>query len=185
MLSMGKPIKDPCHCAGLWNGHMGLLQKICTRWRVAATEDCAAGREHRWEESRLQVILHQRSILQGYAHACTAEDDFWPPAAFCSALAHMTSGSPHGCRYVQLPINAAMTEAWEQSFQTVKVDGAVHKLTFMQAAARLGVGVFASASLREGALLQDTALEVCCRACLQSLRPLITLGLLDMLVSLR
>ena len=69
-----------------------------------------------------------------------------------------------------------MTEAWEQSFQTVKVDGAVQKLTFMQAAARLGVGVFASASLREGALLQDTALEVRCRACLQSLGPLITLG---------
>ena len=105
-----------------------------------------------------------------------AEDNVWPPAAFCAALAHMTSRNPHGCRYVQLPINAAMPEAWEQSFQTVEIDGAVQKLTFMQAAARLGVGVFASASLREGALLQDTALEVRCRACLQSLGPLIALG---------
>ena len=64
------------------------------------------------------------------------------------------------CRYVQLPINAGMTEAWEQPYQSVEVDGIAKQLTFMQAAARLGVGVFASAALREGALLQDKSLEV-------------------------
>lgn len=55
-----------------------------------------------------------------------------------------------------------MTEAWEQHLQTVEVEGIVQQLTFMQAAARLGIGVFASAALREGALLEDTALEVQC-----------------------
>ena len=61
---------------------------------------------------------------------------------------------------MQLPINAGMTEAWEQRYQIVKIDETVQQLSFMQAAARLGVGVFASAALREGALLQDTSLEV-------------------------
>ena len=63
-------------------------------------------------------------------------------------------------RYVQLPINAGMREAWEQHYQVIDVNGTAKRLTFMQAAARLGVGVFASAALREGALLQDTSLEV-------------------------
>ena len=53
-----------------------------------------------------------------------------------------------------------MRESWEQRYQVVEVDGTAKQLTFMQAAARLGVGVFASAALREGALLQDTSLEV-------------------------
>ena len=53
-----------------------------------------------------------------------------------------------------------MIEAWEQQYQIVKIDGTVKQLSFMQAAARLGVGVFASAALKEGALLQDTSLEV-------------------------
>ena len=53
-----------------------------------------------------------------------------------------------------------MTEAWERQYQIVKIDDTVKQLSFMQAAARLGVGVFASAALKEGALLQDTSLEV-------------------------
>jgi len=53
-----------------------------------------------------------------------------------------------------------MTEAWEQRYQIVKIHATVKELSFMQAAARLGVGVFASAALKEGVLLQDTSLEV-------------------------
>ncbi len=63
-------------------------------------------------------------------------------------------------RYVQLPINARMREAWEQEWQAVDVDGKTQKKTFMAAAARLGVGVFASAPLLEGELLKDEALRV-------------------------
>ena len=58
-----------------------------------------------------------------------------------------------------------MTEAWEQRWQTVKFEDTVRQLTFMQAAARLGVGVFASAALKEGALLLDSVLEVITPAC--------------------
>lgn len=49
------------------------------------------------------------------------------------------------------------------------VEGSALNKTFMEAAARLGVGVFASAPLQEGKLLQDSHLKVsrspaCCLA---------------------
>ena len=81
-------------------------------------------------------------------------------ATFNEALCAFVTMSICMYRYVQLPINAGMTEAWEHRYQVVEVDGTAKQLTFMQAAAQLGVGVFASAALREGALLQDTSLEV-------------------------
>ena len=88
------------------------------------------------------------------------------PQKSCMELAdgYVSFGHPI-CRYVQLPINAGMTEAWEQRWQTVKTEDTVRQLSFMQAAARLGVGVFASAALQEGSLLQDSALEVIAPAC--------------------
>lgn len=61
---------------------------------------------------------------------------------------------------MQLPINAAMREAWEEKWQTVELDGETKQLSFMEAAARLGVGVFASGPLLEGTLLKDAALQV-------------------------
>lgn len=88
---------------------------------------------------------------------------------FIKALCVFVKTSLCMCRYVQLPINAGMTEAWEQRYQVVEVDGTAKPLTFMQAAAQMGVGVFASAALREGALLQDTSLEVQPYVCIISL----------------
>lgn len=65
------------------------------------------------------------------------------------------------CRYVQLPINVAMREAWVQKWQTVELEeGGSRNMTFVEAAARLGVGVFASGPLLEGTLLKDAALKV-------------------------
>ena len=64
------------------------------------------------------------------------------------------------CRYVQLPINAVMREAWEEKWQTVELEGVTKQLSFMEAAARLGVGVFASGPLLEGTLLKDATLQV-------------------------
>ncbi len=62
---------------------------------------------------------------------------------------------------MQLPINAGMREAWEERWQSVEADGGGAKqVSFMEAAARLGVGVFASGPLLEGALLQDDTLMV-------------------------
>ncbi len=71
------------------------------------------------------------------------------------------------CRYIQLPINAGMREAWEPSWQSVRPagappsDAASLKLPVTAAAAQLGLGVFASGSLGEGSLLRDRQLLVC------------------------
>jgi hypothetical protein len=53
-----------------------------------------------------------------------------------------------------------MREAWEPKWQTVDADGAAVQKTFVEAAARLGVGIVASAPLQEGILLQDADLQV-------------------------
>ena len=53
-----------------------------------------------------------------------------------------------------------MREAWEEKWQTVEFDGVTKQMTFMEAAARLGVGVFASGPLLEGTLLEDPKLMV-------------------------
>ena len=77
-------------------------------------------------------------------------------------------------RYVQLPINAAMPEAWKEKWQSMpapalrddgRLDAATPEGTvmgsLMEAAARLGVGIFASGPLQEGQLLGDRHLQVC------------------------
>ncbi|KAK9862643.1 hypothetical protein WJX84_010934 [Apatococcus fuscideae] len=88
------------------------------------------------------------------------------------ALAKDIGGLDHGFRYVQLPINAAMPEAWRERWQsmptrTLHDDGRLDVATavetvmgsLMEAAARLGVGVFASGPLQEGQLLGDRHLQ--------------------------
>lgn len=85
-------------------------------------------------------------------HACTMQYQGWPRAAIHALR--------HGRRYVQLPINAGMREAWEEPWQMVELDGGRDQLCLMAAAARLGVGVFASGPLLEGTLLKDDALMV-------------------------
>ena len=65
------------------------------------------------------------------------------------------------CRYIQLPINVQMPEAWQQPWQPVPVPGAPHEMVpLMEAAARQQVGVFGSGPLQEGSLLQGSALLV-------------------------
>jgi len=66
-------------------------------------------------------------------------------------------------RYVQLPINVAMREAWQQPWQALAprpaapgAAGTPQWLPLTAAAARLGVGVMASGPLSEAALLKDT-----------------------------
>ncbi|CAD7696553.1 unnamed protein product [Ostreobium quekettii] len=65
-------------------------------------------------------------------------------------LAREVGGRNHGFRYIQLPISLTMDEAWSQSWQTVNGRSA----SLMEAAAELGVGVFASGPLQEGDLLK-------------------------------
>ena len=67
---------------------------------------------------------------------------------------------------MQLPINAGMREGWEQPWQAIRPEGqpagaaASLKLPAVEAAARLGLGVFASGPLGEGSLLEDKQLLV-------------------------
>ena len=66
--------------------------------------------------------------------------------------------------YIQLPINAGMREAWQQPWQAIRPAGqpggapASLKVPAVEAAARLGLGVFASGPLGEGSLLRDEKL---------------------------
>lgn len=60
-------------------------------------------------------------------------------------------------RYVQLPINTGMLEAVEKPWQPI---GSARMVTLLQAAAELGVGVFASGPLAEGTILSDGKLRV-------------------------
>ena len=72
-----------------------------------------------------------------------------------------TDTAPCG-RYIQLPVNLGMPEAWQGSGHTWPSvgEGAPGNGSILEAAAHLGVGVFASAPLQEGQLLQDTSLRV-------------------------
>ena len=103
-------------------------------------------------------------------------------------------------RYIQLPINAAMREAWQPSWQSVRAPGASAdepaslKLAVTEAAAQLGLGVFASGPLGEGSLLSDRQLLVradglpwwrTCRLVLSSTRTCIRAWLMHSLLHCR
>jgi aryl-alcohol dehydrogenase-like predicted oxidoreductase len=60
-------------------------------------------------------------------------------------------GEGHGFKWVQLPISLAMPEAVGTKTQVVKGE----KMTFMEAARRLGVHVASSGSIAQGELAQD------------------------------
>ena len=66
-------------------------------------------------------------------------------------------------RYVQLPVNVGMPEAWRDAWQVLpaKVGAQEQMGTLLEAAGQLGVGVFASGPLQEGQLVQDGTLQVC------------------------
>lgn len=68
-------------------------------------------------------------------------------------------------RYVQLPINVAMREAWREPWQLLEQHGQPpdsdpQMLPLTAVAARLGVGVFASGPLSEAGVLRDSGLMV-------------------------
>jgi hypothetical protein len=84
----------------------------------------------------------------------------------------MNQGISTICRYIQLPINLGMPEAWSESYQTVdgRTDGrATENVSLLRAAGRLGVGVFASGPLAEGKAMADQFAVV--RSCVTSSLP--------------
>jgi len=64
-------------------------------------------------------------------------------------VAREVGGETHGFRFVQLPFNIAMSEALTEKNQRI----ADEPLTTFEAARRLGLGVFTSATLGQGRLL--------------------------------
>eukprot|EP00899_Mesostigma_viride_P013779 jgi/Mesvir1/22401/Mv17889-RA.1 len=81
-------------------------------------------------------------------------------------LAVAVAGTDHGFKFVQLPINAAMLEAWNQPWQAFRPPGASEAKmdTLLEVAARLGVGVFASGPLQEGSLPSTSKASAIARA---------------------
>jgi aryl-alcohol dehydrogenase-like predicted oxidoreductase len=67
------------------------------------------------------------------------------------SVAESAGGKDHGFRFIQLPYNLAYSEALLLKNQQVGSDG---NLTILEAAAKLGVGVFTSIPLFQGRLLQ-------------------------------
>ncbi|HKY45542.1 MAG TPA: aldo/keto reductase, partial [Pyrinomonadaceae bacterium] len=70
-------------------------------------------------------------------------------------LARQVGGEEHGFRFIQLPFNLAMPEATANRNETL--DG--EQLTVVDAAQRLGVTVVASASLLQGRIDPQTAIQ--------------------------
>eukprot|EP00195_Chlamydomonas_chlamydogama_P005244 CAMPEP_0202907644 /NCGR_PEP_ID=MMETSP1392-20130828/43368_1 /ASSEMBLY_ACC=CAM_ASM_000868 /TAXON_ID=225041 /ORGANISM="Chlamydomonas chlamydogama, Strain SAG 11-48b" /LENGTH=441 /DNA_ID=CAMNT_0049596647 /DNA_START=275 /DNA_END=1600 /DNA_ORIENTATION=- len=73
------------------------------------------------------------------------------------ALAEAVGGSTHGLRFVQLPISAGMPEAFTvRGWQPLDANASAIEAnkTFLEVAAALKVGVFASGPLQEGELLR-------------------------------
>ncbi|MFQ6025039.1 MAG: aldo/keto reductase [Nitrosopumilaceae archaeon] len=70
------------------------------------------------------------------------------------ALAKEVGGNEHGFKFVQLPFNMYLDQAYMKKNQTVNG----HELSILQAAQNLGVGIFASVPLMQSKLLGPGAL---------------------------
>lgn len=90
------------------------------------------------------------------AYGCATWNGFRQPAESAGHLnleeivgiAHETGGSSHHLRFVQLPINLAMSEGVRAPTQTL----GSKKVSLLEAAAELGIAVVASASLMQSQL---------------------------------
>ena len=71
----------------------------------------------------------------------------------CAGIAEKAGGKQHGFRFIQLPYNLAYSEALLLRNQSV---GTEKNLTILEAAKRLGIGVFTSIPLFQGRLLEAT-----------------------------
>src|SRR5438270_747097 len=70
---------------------------------------------------------------------------------FSPAMAREVGGEQHHCRFIQLPFNLAMAEAFTEQNQSWQGE----KLSLLEAAARAGVAVVGSASLYQARLMKD------------------------------
>ncbi len=74
----------------------------------------------------------------------------------CAKLAHEIAGAKHHLRFVQLPFNLAMPEAYAASVQPCSLERCGREMTsLLEAAARHGIAVIGSASLYQSQLTSN------------------------------
>ncbi|MHA2363175.1 MAG: aldo/keto reductase [Candidatus Hodarchaeales archaeon] len=98
-------------------------------------------------------------------------------------LAEEVGGINHGFRFVQIPINLGMTEAFFNTWQQVQGKN----LSFLKAAEKLGIGVFASVPLMQTQLFRSKipsfhGLDAKAQRCLQFVRSIPSKSLIAPLV---
>ena len=131
---------------GVRHGHVDLLPLTARGASISCiAEGGRARRGNRGQRPRLQACSRHLALSTG--------------SALCILL-NRTAAQFCWLRYIQLPINAGMLEAAQRPWQPVTSGDETRQYTVLQAAAELGVGVFASGPLGEGRLLTDSGVLV-------------------------
>jgi len=103
------------------------------------------------EQLRLEGKLVYYGLATWEALRHTPTHPFYLSLEDVVRVAVEAGGKHHGFRFVQLPINAQMPEAWVEPWQSV----AGSNCTLMEAASRLHVAVVGSGPLGEAGLIKD------------------------------
>src|SRR6266850_1763543 len=98
------------------------------------------------EKNRAQGKLKSYGVATWNGFRVMPETIGYHPLAKMAAIANEVGGEQNGFRFVQLPFNLAMPEAF--TLRNQMVDG--QELSLLEAAARLGVAVMSSASIFQG-----------------------------------
>ena len=109
----------------------------------------------RLEQNRKQGKLAHYGVATWNGFRVPAESGDHHSLVLMVELAREVGGDDHGFRFVQLPFNLAMSEAITLANETL--DG--QRMTVVDAATRLGVTVVASASLLQGRIDPQAAIQ--------------------------
>jgi aryl-alcohol dehydrogenase-like predicted oxidoreductase len=109
----------------------------------------------RLEQNRKQGKLAHYGVATWNGFRVPAESHDHHSLVRMAELAREVGGEAHGFRFIQLPFNLAMSEAITLANETL--DG--QRMTVVDAATRLGVTVVASASLLQGRIDPQAAIQ--------------------------
>ena len=109
----------------------------------------------RLEENRKQGKLAHYGVATWNGFRATAGSSGHHSLVRIVEIAREVGGEAHGFRFIQLPFNLVMTEAMTLANETL--DG--QQMTVVEAAERLGVTVVASASLMQGRIYPQEAIQ--------------------------
>ena len=109
----------------------------------------------RLEENRTQGKLAHYGVATWNGFRATADSGHHHSLVRMIELARSVGGDEHGFRFIQLPFNLAMPEAMNVANETLNGE----LMTVVDAAEQLGVTVIASASLLQGRIDPQTAIQ--------------------------